>query len=381
VPESAPAPLEVTIVANDIGPEGGMERQLTELIGGLLAAGDRVTVVSWTCTLPAHPNLRWIEVPGPSRPFSLAYPLFLLLASTLVSRHGRGLLHSTGAIVLNRTALCTVHFCHHGFAGVPGLSRVSRSSPTHRLNAWVVRRMCLLAESWCYRPGRAKLLVGVSGGLVRELGRSFPRMEKRAMTIPNGVDTERFSPAAEGTAEASEDGPLRAVFVGSEWERKGLRLAIAALAQAPEVELTVVGAGDESTFEALARTEGVGDRVTFTGPTTDTPSHYRRAQAFLLPTAYEAAPLVTYEAAASGLPLLVTKVNGVEDLLRDGHNGYFIDRDPTHIADRLNALVADPAKRRAMGTAARQDSLEYSWSRVVDRYREVYAELGGSART
>lgn len=376
MPEPIP-PLEVTIVANDIGPEGGMERQLTELIGGLLAAGDRVTVVSWTCTLPAHPNLRWVRVPGPSRPFSLAYPLFLALASALVSRRGRGLVHSTGAIVLNRTALCTVHFCHHGFAGMPGLSRISRSSIAHRINAWVVRRMCLMAESWCYRPQRCRVLVGVSGGLVRELGRSFPRMGERLTVIPNGVDTERFSPAPEG-AEESEGGPLRAVFVGSEWERKGLRLAIAALAQAPQVELTVVGAGDRPSFEAVARDHGVADRVTFTGPTTDTPSHYRRAQAFLLPTAYEAAPLVTYEAAASGLPLLVTKVNGVEDLLRDGANGYFIDRDPTHIADRLNALVADPAKRRAMGATARQDSLEYSWSRVVERYREVYAELSSS---
>lgn len=376
MPEPSPAPLEVTIVANDIGPEGGMERQLTELIGGLLAAGDRVTVVSWTCTLPPHPNLRWVRVPGPSRPFSLAYPLFLLLASALVARRGGGLVHSTGAIVLNRTALCTVHFCHHGFAGLPGASRVSRSGPAHRLNAWVVRRMCLLAESWCYRPSRARMLVGVSGGLVRELGRSFPPMRERAMVIPNGVDTERFAPAVAGAAGApAEDGRLRAIFVGSEWERKGLRLAIAALAQAPQVDLTVVGAGDRASFEQLARDHGVAGQVTFTGPTTDTPSHYRRAQVFLLPTAYEAAPLVTYEAAASGLPLLVTKVNGVEDLLRDGANGFFIDRDPTDIAARLNALVADPAKRRTMGATARQDSLEYSWSRVVARYRQLYAEL------
>jgi UDP-glucose:(heptosyl)LPS alpha-1,3-glucosyltransferase len=377
MPEAAPPPLEVTIVANDIGPEGGMERQLTELIGGLLAAGDRVTVVSWTCTLPPHPNLRWLRVPGPSRPFSLAYPLFLALASALVAARGRGLVHSTGAIVLNRTALGTVHFCHHGFAGAPGLSRVSRSGPAHRLNAFVVRRLSLLAESWCYRPGRAGLLVGVSGGLVRELGRSFPRMSGRLMAIPNGVDTERFSPPAPGTEEPAGNGRLRAVFVGSEWERKGLRLAIAALTRAPEVELTVVGAGDRDVFEALARDHGVADRVAFTGPTTDTPSHYRRAQVFLLPTAYEAAPLVTYEAAASGLPLLVTKVNGVEDLLRDGVNGFFVERDAADIAARLNALAADPAKRRAMSAAARQDSLEYSWSRVVERYRELYAELAG----
>jgi len=374
VAEPAPAPLEVTIVANDIGPEGGMERQLTELIGGLLAAGDRVTVVSWTCSLPAHPNLRWLRVPGPARPFSLGYPLFLALASALVRLRGRGLVHSTGAIVLNRTALSTVHFCHHGFASLPELSRASRSGPAHRVNAWIVRRMSLLAESWCYRPGRARRLVGVSGGLACELREHFPRMRERVMVIPNGVDTERFSPPAE-PREAPASGRLQALFVGSEWERKGLRLAIAALAEAPAVELTVVGAGDADAFGALAREAGVADRVHFAGPTTDTASWYRRADLFLLPTAYEAAPLVTYEAAASGLPLLVTRVNGVEDLIRDGANGWFIRRDPADIAARLNALRADPQLRREMGEAARRDSLEYSWARVVERYRELYAEL------
>ena len=81
---------EVTIVANDIGAVGGMERQLTELITGLLGAGRRVTVISWTCDLPEHPNMRWIRVPGPSRPFAIAYPVFLVLASLLVRFRGRG---------------------------------------------------------------------------------------------------------------------------------------------------------------------------------------------------------------------------------------------------------------------------------------------------
>ena len=88
----------MTLVAHDIGPVGGMERQLTELIGGLLEDGFEVSVISRTCRVPAHPRLEWVRVRGPARPFPLAYPWFLLVGSALVRRRARGVVHSTGAI-------------------------------------------------------------------------------------------------------------------------------------------------------------------------------------------------------------------------------------------------------------------------------------------
>ena len=137
----------------------------------------------------------------------------------------------------------------------------------------------------------------------------------------------------------------------------------------------MVGQGDVDAYGELARERGVAERVHFAGRSEDIAAWYRRADLFVLPTSYEAAPLVTYEAAASGLPLLVTRVNGVEDLLRDGVNGWFIERDAGDIRRRLRELIADPALRDAMGQAARRDSLEYSWWRVVEEYERLYARL------
>ncbi|HVW45561.1 MAG TPA: glycosyltransferase family 4 protein [Solirubrobacterales bacterium] len=366
------APPEITLVANDIRAEGGMERQLTVLVGGLLDAGHKVTVIAWTCELPPHPNLRRLRVPGPSRPYALGYPLFLLLASALVTLRGRGEVHSTGAIVLNRTAVCTVHFCHHA-PGASAVPRASRPTAAHRANAWVVRRLNLLAERWCYRPGRATRLVGVSGGIARELGEHFPRMRERIAVIPNGVDTAHFSPAPRPAPEPGE--ALRVLFVGGDWERKGLPILIAALAACPGAELDVVGAGDVEGHRRLARRHGVEARVHFRGTAADTAPAYRAADVFALPTAYESFSLVTYEAAASGLPLLATRVNGIEDLLRDGVNGWFVERSATDVAARLRTLRADPARRREMGAAARRDSLGFSWRRVVEAYRALYTEI------
>lgn len=373
--ERTASPPEVTIVANDVGGVGGMERQLTELITGLLAGGARVRVISWTCDLPPHPNMRWHRVVGPSRPFTIANPWFILVASLLVGLRGRGIVHSTGAIVLNRVDVCTVHFCHRAVARLPRFSRASRGGLAYRLNARISKAMSRLAERWCYRPARAGRLVGVSLGVARELRENYPAMRERITVIPNGVDTAAFSPTDEAAA-APPAGRLRALFVGSEWERKGLRIAIEALRDNPDVSLTVVGEGDREAFGRLAAEAGAGERVEFAGSTSDVAAWFRRVDVFVLPTAYETFSLVTYEAAACGLPLLVTRVNGVEDLLRDGENGWFVERDPADVGRRLRALAEDPALRRSMGATARRDSLEHSWDRVVERYRELYAEVG-----
>src|SRR5262245_65475720 len=171
-----------------------MERHLTELITGLLEAGTRVRVISWTCRLPAHPGLRWHRVPGPSRPFSIGYPCFLVLASLLVWLRGRGPVHSTGAVVLNRASIRTIHLCHHAVAELAEYSRASKPGLAHRVNTKLPGAMSRLAERWCYHPRRSDLLVGVSEGVAREIRRHFPRMKDRVAVVPNGVDTETFHP-------------------------------------------------------------------------------------------------------------------------------------------------------------------------------------------
>ncbi len=371
--------LEVTIVAIDVGPIGGMERQLTELIQGLLASGHKVTVVSRSCRLPRHPALRWVRVPCPGRPFSIAYPWFFLVGSLLVRLRARGVVHSTGALIFNRTHVTTVHLCHHAIAELPHVRRMTRPGLPYRVNTRVVVAMSALAERWCYRPRRAGCLVAVSGGVASELRRYFPRMAGRTITIANGVDTTEFRPARDDErpdkdALSSRNGLLQALFVGSEWEGKGLRFAIEALVGLPAWRLAVVGNGDIERYKGLARDLDVLKRVNFVGRTRDVAAHYRASDAFVLPTAYESFSLVAYEAAASGLPLLVTRVSGVEDILQDGHNGWFVTRDAEDVRGRLCDLEKDSRRRAEMGAAARKAIMRFTWSEMVARYRSLYRE-------
>jgi hypothetical protein len=79
----------VTIVAHDVNPADGMGRALTKLVSGLLSLGVTITLISRSCTVPAHDQLRWIQVRVPSRPFPLAYAGFFIAGSLLVRRHAR----------------------------------------------------------------------------------------------------------------------------------------------------------------------------------------------------------------------------------------------------------------------------------------------------
>jgi glycosyltransferase involved in cell wall biosynthesis len=373
----------VTIVAHDVGTPGGMERQLGELCTGLLARGYRITVVARRCELPPHRRLRLIRVRVPGRPFSLAYPAFFLMGSLAVHRRRDGLLHTTGAVVVNRADISTVHFCHYGYKAATGAGRMSRPGLSYRLNSRVVAWMSRAAERFCYRPTRTRQLVAVSSGVARELEAFFRVPPAGVSVVPNGVDAVAFAPDRRLRAETrtrlglSED-DLVAVFVGGDWERKGLRFAIEGVARAKGWHLLVIGQGDEARHRELAARLDAATRVHFLGGVSEPAPYYASADTFLLPTSYETFSLVSFEAAAAGLPLLICRVSGVDELITDGTNGWFIDRDAGDISERLGALRADPVLRQAMSRAARESIGRYGWDGMVESYAALYGRLARS---
>jgi glycosyltransferase involved in cell wall biosynthesis len=357
---------------------GGMEQMLSNLITRLLDRGHEVTVIARHCELPRHPRLRWVRVPGPARPFVIAYPLFFLIGSLVVMRNRRGLLHTTGALVANRSDLSTVHLCHRALQERTHLRRASRGSLPYRLNAWGAAKLSRRAEGWCYRRSRTRHLVAVSRGVAAELERYFPRMAGAVSVIPNGVDRQTYAPSRDAREAMRRklgirEDALVAVFVGGEWEGKGLKFAIEGVAAADSWQLVVVGRGDEARYRRIAESCAPG-RVHFAGEQRDTTHYYAGADAFVLPSVYEAFSLAAFEAAATGLPLLVTRVSGVEDVLVDGSNGWFIERDGALIAGRLRRLESVRV-RTELGASARAATERFEWDHAVDAYALLYEAL------
>ena len=193
--------------------------------------------------------------------------------------------------------------------------------------------------------------------------------------IPNGVDLSAFIPAVAELAP----GPFRFVIVARLIEHKGHRLLFSALrqlvAEGLDVALDVVGSGDsEPAFKAHVRELGLDARVNFTGavPRELVATFYRTAQAFVLPSHAEGMSVSTLEAMASGLPLIITRTGGTEELLAEGQNGYsFAVGDEAALTEHMRRLARDPAHARALGAASRQRAETFSWSNAAKAFLEL----------
>lgn len=245
------------------------------------------------------------------------------------------------------------------------------------LHPWLVTRNRLT-----YRFGRHRKIVVVGSRLLTELEHWHGVSGERVVHIPNGIDVERFHPCRrEARPRVLADLGINpevpvVLFAGHEFERKGLELAVEALARMETpARLLVVGDDDPTRFRALAARLGVGDRVHFAGRREDMPDLFGAADAFLLPSRYESFALVCIEALATGVPVVAPRIGGVEDYLVDSVNGFLVDREAGPIADALDRLLGDPAVHSEMSAAARSSAHAFDWKEIAGRYLDLLEGL------
>jgi glycosyltransferase involved in cell wall biosynthesis/GT2 family glycosyltransferase len=370
----------VALVAHDVHAEGGMERACLELVTRASAEVD-FTVLSARIDPALRCAVRWRRVPVPQRPFPLKFAAFYVLAAARLAFERVDLVHTVGAIVPLRVDVASVHYCHGAFDALAS-GATAHASLARRLNAWLSRTMALVTERWSYRPGRVRVLAAVSDGVARELDAYYPGID--TVVTMNGVDPCRFRPDRRVREEmrarmAVAPESCVALFVGGDWDRKGLAEAIGGVAYArgrgASITLWVVGPGDRTRFQALARRRGVADEVVFFGHRGDTESFYRAADVFVLPTLYETFCLAAFEAAVAGLPVVVTRVHGAVDLVGDGAAGICVERTPEAVGAALVRLASDADLRASLGAAGCDRSHQYPWRRSVDAVLAVYARL------
>jgi glycosyltransferase involved in cell wall biosynthesis len=171
--------------------------------------------------------------------------------------------------------------------------------------------------------------------------------------------------------------------VGRLEEQKGHRYLLAALAQArremPEATLLLVGDGRlREELEHLAEDLGVADRVQFLGTRRDLALIYRALDLFVQPSLWEGLPLALLKAMGAGLPVLATRVSGVQDVIAEGSSGRLVaPGDPKALAHRLVELYRSLETRTRLGAAAGHTIRErYSLEAMLVRLEELYLELG-----
>jgi len=237
-----------------------------------------------------------------------------------------------------------------------------------RIHHMVVDRLKLRAERRTVDKCRGRL-IAVSSGLRDDFCREYGLKGDDIAVAPNGVDARVFRPPASiderNVLRKALNLPRRAfivLFVGGRWPGEGLDYLIEAVGQCQsKAVLVVVGRGPEPEFRALAAGAGVPDRVLFTGPTDHPERYYRATDCAAVPSHEEGCSLAALEAAASGLPVVMTETGIACDLIEDRISGFLVPLDATRIAGRLDRLADSPSLRDRMGQEARRSAERFTW--------------------
>jgi glycosyltransferase involved in cell wall biosynthesis len=334
---------------------------------------------------PCSERIGFVRIPAPTRPLALLFAAYHLLAPLyyqfyLLRHRMRFDLVQMVESNLRFGDVSYAQFCHRAF-----LRNHWKNTGGATLRHWLRgldHLLHALLEPLVYR--RVRRIVVPSRGLARELAEEYPYTEKKLHLLPNPVDMERMgSPVDFDRAGfrrelgvAADDVVLVFVALGH-FERKGLPALLGALQQVaqPNLKLVVVGGQLGLIAEYRDKTDrlGLGDRVMFAGAARDVRPYFWAADAFAFPSYYEAFSLVSLEAAAAGLPLIATPINGVEEFLRDGENGILVDGTADGVSRGIARFLSLPKEaRRAMGMRARHDVEQYATENFVEAWRKFY---------
>jgi phosphatidylinositol alpha-mannosyltransferase len=201
--------------------------------------------------------------------------------------------------------------------------------------------------------------------------------------IPNGIDTEHFSPHGPYREELAHGKP-NVLFVGRLEKRKGLDYLLNACAKAkrhfPDFRLVVVGPGTRLLpgYRKLVKDLRLTD-VVFAGfvPSAELPQYYRSADIFCAPaTGGESFGIVLLEAMACGKPVVATHIDGYASVLAHGDEGLLVPpRDEESLAHALLSLLNDKSLRNQMGVEGRAKTEKYSWANVARQVMDYYNSL------
>jgi sugar transferase (PEP-CTERM/EpsH1 system associated) len=227
--------------------------------------------------------------------------------------------------------------------------------------------------------------VAVSNDIGRWMTETLGIEHQKIETIPNGVDTCRFVPAAQAGNEIDPLTARKIVFgtLGRQEPIKALDVFINALRILVESrpslrsQIRVVMAGDgpdHRRYVEMVRELGLEDTVEFPGIARDVPALLRQFDFFVQPSLNEGISNTVLEAMTSGLPVIATSVGGNPELIRNNKEGRLVKAgDVMELRDALEEYVTSRSLRQERGHAARNRAVScFSLDAMTRKYADLY---------
>lgn len=408
-PREIHEPLRIALVIDLFPPiVGGAETHARDLAVALVREGAAVTVLTRQAReeLPAHEVLPpGVEVVRIGKPGSPRWGKYAFVPALLRAWRRRaadfdvaclcgfrvlgwpllGATVRTGTPLALRAEACgemSGEFIWHPPGGSPRRWRRRIFAPAVRLRNRRLRR-----------EGHFLAISSVVADEFRAAG--VP--EERLQVLPNGIDLQRFRPPLPGERQALRAEfdlpPVGMVFLysGKLNRGKGLPALLAAWKEyvqaGGEGLLVLVGAGggqflsEEEALRRTVQTEGLQERVRFTGYRQDVERWLRAADVFVFPSESESFGLAPLEANATGLPVIATGAGALAETVPEGVAGRRVPvGDPAALCRAMTELARDPAARQRIGSSGRERvEREYSFAAVARRYLAWCKELAAGA--
>ena len=246
----------------------------------------------------------------------------------------------------------------------------------------------LYLEKRLFKSKRLKFVVANSRRGKDEIIKHYGLPEEKICVIYNGINIAAF---------ADSDGDkLRGVyreklniknetallFVGSGFERKGLKFFIEAVGILKReghnnLKIVVVGKGRIKKYQTIADRCGIGEDIKFMGPVKDINAYYSASDIFVLPSIYEPFSNACLEAMASGVPVVTSKINGVSEILTDGRDGMIVDEpsNSEELALKIKPLL-NSGIRLSAGRMARKTAENYTIEKNVEDFLMLIERAG-----
>jgi glycosyltransferase involved in cell wall biosynthesis len=215
--------------------------------------------------------------------------------------------------------------------------------------------------------------------------RSVSRFPKKIFYIPNGIDTKLFNPNKKDLAIKKKykiEGPFL-LFVGRLAEKKGVKYLLDAmpevLKQNPKTKLMIIGTGPlEKELKHQTRDLKIEKNVIFMGAIQNSllPKYYATADIFIGPSIVaeggdrEGFPTVFLEAMSSEIPILTTRIEGINEIIKEGKNGFIVNQKSSkEIIEKITYLLKSRRILERIGKISRKIAKEkYDWSIINKEY-------------
>lgn len=330
-----------------------------------VAREHEVTLYAAGVRAPVPDGVRVVHVPalrGRTYATILSFPLAFRFV-----RRKHDIVHAQGWVVPEADVV-TAHIVLAAWREAAKNARISSPPGERYLGGFVERREANLLRK------NTRHAIAPSKKAREEILRRYERTGPISV-IPHGFPGVAATPSADvARARLNLPPALTALFIGD--TRKGLKVAMQAVAGISNLQLAIVSRSSPAEYLAYARSVGIGDRVFWLGGLDDPTHAYAAADVLLHPTIYDTFGLVVAEAMAVGVPVVVTEHAGISELLSHKGDGWIVRGDPVAgTTEALSELASNASLRQSMGRAAQATAESRDWDTVARETMAVYEQV------